>query len=271
MTIRFRATCALSALLFTGAPAASSTPPAYEAHVERREGIHVTRAHILYDRGKFRETMFPGSSQNRSAAGHVLLYDGKMVWEYRPGAQSATPGLSAIMHRLVVLTQQLGVKTVVKRYQVPASLVHHYAGARVVAPGRPRPVNGLRTRADIPGLPEKPAGSEQIAGYPCQKYEILPRPGSQQPTIRAWIEPRTGLVLQWEQVTTPLPDSPVPPMRMHYVVRKLRLLRSLPPETFHLPPGTTAHLPEIFRDAPLPPGVKRVPLTGKAAKTGILF
>lgn len=90
-------------------------------------------------------------------------------------------------------------------------------------------------------------------------------------TQRAWIEPKSGLVLRLEQRTDPPANSPMPPQRTVFLVKRLRFLPSVPVSRFQLPPGTVAHVPLIFQAVRLPQGVKRVAATGPYEGIGVGF
>ncbi len=254
----------------------------YDVEMDVRTPQQVFWHHVLYDNGKYWDgTIFPTSHLKEPV--YVELYDGSkpyIAWGCRLDEHRASPLPAACQYALSVAAGRDGVEAVRQRYHIPTG--HSIYPAK---DDPPRPSSILKTKSDFPRLTGPAVGSGNVAGYMCQIYESRVSqktessrdgvPGSvmlqQTHETRAWVEPRTGLVLKLEERQIAAPGSPVPPSATGYVVKKLLLPASIPLERFQLPPGTTANVARIFGDVKLPSGVKRVLPPPEAADIGMSF
>ena len=182
------------------------------------------------------------------------------------GKGGACPSIASLWHAYYLAVQRQGAAVVRVRYHLSPNIP--LTKSLLKSPG-----SELPTRSTMGNLDVKKTGTEQVAGHACEVFEgriIIPtqtpvqlggstrQPEIPEITVRIWVEPMTQLVLRYDLVTR-TPQSQMPPHRQTLEVKKLRLLKSIPPERFQLPPGTIVTVMDIFKDAPLPKGVRGVP------------
>lgn len=258
---------------------------AYDAELEHHTGNSITRVHLLYDRGRFRQEMrFPGSPPTKKPM-YMQICDGNrpyIAWSCSLSGRTAWPLPEACQQALSRAVRREGEAIVRQRYHVPANFpLTVYANDKEP----PHPSMALKTKNDLLLNNVRLVGTETIAGYACQIYESsatqrieASRDGvagsqmlHQSRTVRAWVEPRTGLVLRLENREQPPPGSPAPPTSRGYVVKTLRLPAAIPVERFQIPSGIRVYVAKLFSDVKLPRGVKRMQAMGKAADVGMIL
>ena len=252
-------------------PAPGRHATTYRASVERWENGALVRGRLSVDREKFRvEIRFP-APPGKTPATDIELYDGgrepPLVWDYSPKHREAWPTFASSLYAPAWSARRIGEAETRRRYRIPPS-------ARIpkrIPAEFPRPALRIATLSDYPQAVVDPAAAgSAVAGRPCRLYRATTRSGGGVTRrVRAWVDPRTGLVLKLEEHLTFPESSPMPPRRGGYTVRTLELPRSLPRSTFRLPAGTKAVVPEIFGGVRLPDGVRRAPVPGGGSGTGI--
>jgi hypothetical protein len=228
------------------------------------------------------------------AGGPDIVYQG--MYEM-PGFPSSTlvltPTRPACLQILLQRVAREGEAAVRRRYHIPATLnlsdpsdivAEHGIGA-----GTPYQsngffgpnflVNGAPSGFGWPPFmfqlivfqPEKPflhqssfqrVGKETVAGQPCQIY----RSQNRLTTTTYWVNPRTALVLRKEINT--LAIGRIPPSSRGCVVTRWKSIPQVPMKAFDPPAGSVVLLPELLKNTPLPPGVRRKPMTGLEATLG---
>jgi hypothetical protein len=256
-------------------------PLRFEAVVEQTAGRNHQFARLVYDRGRFRVEHF--LRPDDTSPEWVELYDGahpSLVWAYNVRNRDANPSLESSLRAMRQEIQRLGDQKARERYGIPVQV-------SMPAPSgsQPSPSIGGMTLSCLQQFQLRHTGRDKLAGFRCDVWEGRVAPprtntairrvdtleANPSHTVRAWIEPRTQLVLRLEDRMEFPPPSLIPPQRHGFVVKKLRLLSAVPAATFRLPPGTTAQVPRIFAGVPLPAGVKRGVMTGAFAGIGIDF
>lgn len=255
-----------------GKPKTAESDPklVYDAFIERFQGLNVQKGRLLCSGERFRCEIEMTRPDGRGKSIATYVYDNSqppVVWGYDE-KRSAWPSSPSCDKAIADAMVRYGEAETQRRFGVPA---RYLKIARLYAGHKLRPDLHLLTRKELDRLAWKKVGREKVAGVLCEalqgKWVAPGTGGSVRVTIeqKAWVEPRTGLVLRWESRYA---NPPAPPFRQGYVVKRLRFLKSVPPDRFQLPPGSTANVPEIFQDVRLPPGVRRVKATGAFAKTG---
>jgi len=116
------------------------------------------------------------------------------------------------------------------------------------------------TSAEIAGYVAR--GTGDVCGYRCTVYESKQKPGN-----KMWVERSTGFVFRRHYLE--VPGNPrIEPQLRDWQLTSFKKATSLDAARSRLPPGTTAELPRILADMPLPPGVRRKIMTGKDAELG---
>lgn len=224
---------------------------AYYATVGDVRGVSVE---LLYDHGKY-------AIRNPD---RVRLYDGAnpaVRWSLDRKNRIAQIDYNAVLQRLYRKIVAHGVDSV----------------SRSTGSGR---ASLLRLQRDFPHsvvrnldhLLEMPSakemadynrtGAETVCGIRCIVYT-----SKRSPDDRRWIDPSTGFMLRWRYKE--VPDNPrIAPQIREWQIKSFRRVDAVDASQFILPPGTTAELPRILADIPLPRGVKRKILTGKDAELG---
>ena len=260
----------------------SSRNIAYDVSLQTRQNGFVTRVHLLYDRGRFRQEMLFPTSKAKTAQ-YMQIHDGKrpyIAWSCSLSARTAWPLPISCCRALSLAARREGEAAAKQQYHLPAA--YHIETLPDDA-NPPRPSAELLTKMPEPLFDRAPVGEEVVAGYKCRIYELRQAqavsssrdgaPGAvttqQTRTRRAWVEPRTGLILRLEDRIEPPAGSPAPPMSTGYVVTGLRFPDSIPAERFQIPPGINAYIAKIFSDVKLPAGVHRVEATGPPAYVGM--
>jgi hypothetical protein len=105
-------------------------------------------------------------------------------------------------------------------------------------------------------------GRETAAGRPCRIY----RAQNRLTTTTYWVDPGTALVLRKEEKTVAI--GRMPPSSRGYEVTRWKSIPQAPVKAFDPPAGSVVLLPELLKDIPLPPGVRRKPMTGLEATLG---
>jgi hypothetical protein len=261
--------------------AAAKPPPRaealrYEATVEQINGASRQRTRVIYDSGRFRVEYFPGVTY--PVPEYVELFDGSdpiLYWVYQTRERTAVPSLWSCLMAMGREAHRLGEARARSLYEIPAEVrLNTYApGERATMRAGPRPFSEYRS--DL-----RPQGQERVAGYLCRIYSrriISAQPddardGRDAPasaparTVSAWVEPKSQLVLRFEERF----EAPaVPPRRIGYRATQVRFPRAIPDPTFQLPAGTTVYLPRTLSAIPLPQGVKRETMKGPWAQVGL--
>ncbi len=241
----------------------------YSAALEERSGMSTHRARLLVDGDRFRLVEDLPSRPGMKPPVSVTLYDGAtppVAWSYDPVRHDAYPELGWTMRALSQAARRYGVAAVRRRYRIPAG--YPLSAARE-ADELPHPRIGDMRFVDMRELSWRPVGPAMCEGLACRVY--LTRRGSPPAptsTVRVWVHDSTGLVLRFENTSEASRRSAAPPTRYVFTVKDLQFEARIPSESFALPRGATAHVPELFRDVRLPPGVRRVTMTGRFAATG---
>lgn len=281
-----------STLQGTGAPprpASGTAAPAprtarVEAWLEHGDGVRNRTSRLTLDGARFRLEDYwkPGAG----APTVVFLYDGThphLVWAYDPARRFATPTGDAGFRALSEVAARIGKEAAFRNYGVPPRF-----GLQEIS-GPPLPPNHLSLACDVDLTRMSASGSERVAGIECRRYTRhlpgrskpprRPSPGGGQGTVEAagasqldlWIDPVHQLVLRREERTEFGETSPIPPLRAVLRVTRIRFPDRLPISTFQPPPRTTVHVPDIFREAALPPGLTIKPLKPNCAGIGVCF
>lgn len=253
-------------------------PLRYEAVVEQQNEAGHNLGRILYDQGRFRVEHFrrPGDTSPERIE---LFGDGDptLAWSYDVSSRAAYPTMESSERALWRAVRQLGEARARQRYGIPVQVP--------LSPTEERasPTLGGLTLSCLRRYRLRSSGRARVAGFECVIFgaRLVPRDADKVvrshdtlqanpvQSIRAWVEPRTELVLRLEERFEFPPGSGIPPKQQVFQVKKLRLLTKVPPSRFKLPSGATAHVPHIFNHVRLPSGVKRVSMTGGFAGIGI--
>jgi hypothetical protein len=209
-----------------------------------------------------------GASFPDVTSASVSLYDVTspyIRWGYEPATKTAAPFVTSCGYALSALAKKQGRNAVIRQYQLPKDFKFlDVTPAFYANQSLPSGIESTHTTLLYP--PRK--GREKVAGYVCDVYRLENPLGAQ--TI--WVEPKSGLILKREGRMKGVPGARTAPRRPSgYVVRRIRFYPRLPISRFQLPAGTTARVPALFKDVPLPPGVKRVRMTGPRALSGFDF
>ena len=248
-------------------------PLAFEGLAEYTTSGFSNRAWLQYDHGKFRsEHLYRRSRGGQFLPAGMSLFDGTLSWDMDRVRNIARPSLSAIYSWLSEEARRTSDKAVQAKYGLidimAANLSRTYSS------------NG---QLDFPYLfgtmekwPYSAVGWGNVAGYRCRLYEYRHRPkqwhilskdgrsleGDFPTTKRVWVEPRTNFVLRWEHRDNRGTIGRHPPVTVSRRMLTFRRLSRISPDTFRLPPGVTAEIPEPFRNISLPSGVIRKEVAG---------
>ena len=254
--------------LFNKSLAQSGVPEkAYEAHIEKFEGNRKIQRKVLYDKGCFRsEESYPVLSGQPPGVS-IYVYDKSLptiVWGYQKQKPSAWASYESCCNALMEISRREGEVATRKKFLISPTFTLN-ANRSLLSD------LVLRTLSTLGKYTWRKDKQEKIAEYLCDVMlaEYQPPQSKDKIVQRAWVEPHSGLVLQWESRYLPGAGSPVPPIFTGYRVKSLKFLKSVPIARFQLPPGAIANVPAIFKTVKLPKGVKRVPATGAFAALGM--
>lgn len=237
-----------------GAQRYMEPPPFVGAYVATAPNVRGGTVEYLYDHGKY----------TIRKSYEVRLYDGSnqaVRWWLDPLRRTARIDRVAAMQRLYREIAAHGVDSVSRstgldragllRFQTAfPQRVERNLDSLLYSPSKAEMARYDRT------------GAENVCGLRCIVYTSKQSPGN-----RMWVEPSTGFVFRRHY--TEVPDNPrIAPQVRDYQLTSFRRAAAIDPSRFSLPPGTTAELPRLLADMPLPPGVNRKILTGRDAELG---
>ena len=224
---------------------------AYEATIDSQHGKTVE---FLYDHGKYAIRTLEW----------VRLYDGSnqaVRWHIDPKRRTAKVDFSAVEQELFRQLVAQGVDR-----------VSHSTGLsknELVRFQKTFPQSAVRNLDHLLYSPSKEEhvayrqlGVETVCGFKCAIYV-----SKQSPENRMWVDPSTGFVFRKHDKS--VSENPrILPQTYDWRLKSFRKAVKIDPSKFKLPPGTTAILPRILANMPLPSGVKRKILTGKDSELG---
>jgi hypothetical protein len=225
----------------------------------------------FYDRGKYRIDM--GKLENY----HVYYFDRTVpyiVWDYNPAKKTANPTRESLMYFFGSVVKKYGLKKLKETYKIP----DYFPESRIL----PEKYGFLRVPfywqtglyQVYPVFPSvaltmkdyyHSKGTAIVANQKCYVFEDR-HEGS---VTVDYVEPNSRLVLRTESEFTSNPRMPA--RKSVESAKMFRFLKEMPADKFKLPAGTTVILPEIMKDMPLPPNIKRKILTGPNKEFGFSF
>lgn len=242
--------------------------PAYDIWVTCSSGTGSIVARVQFCAGRFREAIRLPAAPADKPPGFLEMYNGgapPVVWECNAAAGTARPSLETCVGSVVRAAQSSGEKAVRLRYRIPPD----FPILLKAPPWRPKPQYGLRTLADLGPVPLVFARKELVAGRRCRAYrarwpaqdKYSTRGGHAQGEPQVWVDEQTGAILRQEDVLL-IGGPSAPPRRTEFRVTSIKVGIEIPPQTFEVPRGYTAAVPELFRGVELPPGVRRQEVPG---------
>lgn len=248
-------------------------PQAFQAEVEYVMGNFIEHKKIYYDRGKWRvETLIPGIPGTKAKPfTKIELYDGDrppVVWEYYPHAQTAVATFETYRYTLSEEARRFGEAQTRKKYNIAKTLPGRRTIVANMMPPNAHPC--ILTRHDLESIARPTGRKAKIVGHTCE--EILAEwklANGAKAVSRAWVEPRSGLVLIKEDGAVQSARSAAPNFANLLRFKELKFVSKFSPSLFELPPGTTVVTPRSLAYVPLPRGVKRKPMQGRASECGL--
>jgi hypothetical protein len=248
------------------------TPPQrYEAEIISTSNSQTFHTVLLTDRKSFRLSCWFGDRQPPLKAGFFELYDtgdpSGVVWGYNSDLRRAGPSYGSLGNALEREKAQLGEQAVRHKYRIPAR------APAFIGYTPPQPSTHLITEDELPAkYPNfrfQKSGHEVIAGFECQKRDAthIEANGTSR-SVSVWVEPKSRLVLRWEERIVGGSASGAPPMRVMYRVVRISFPKRVDRRLFALPPGTTVGLPDTMWTVVLPAGIRREHMHGKGHESG---
>lgn len=250
----------------------------YVALLEQRDAGDRSFTRIWYDRGRFRVEKLGKLASNKADVVELRDHPGPgLIWAFSPSRRQAYPTLGSSLLALGREAKRLGVERARQVYGIPKSVA-------IQPPDEPFPLPLMPASLLLDTKQAwQDAGIETLSGIKCRVravHIVPPNPGiiKKAPDtvegnpvmdLSIAIDPDTQLAMRYDQRNSYPSPSPVPPMVRGYTVKSFRRLQRLDARLFQLPSGASAHIPLIFAKTQLPPGVRRIKMTGAFAATGV--
>ena len=255
----------------------------FDADVEGFNGTTKFKAHLLISGDRFRAECTIFSPQGQKMYDAFQTYDATtphVVWQYDPMTKIAHAESQSGTNALYEAIRRDGDPATRRRLGIGLAEQIQIGWQ----PYRPDPYIRMRSGLMNRNSPSKTyfvpvnesRGYAVICGYRCQLYELMDKSPDKDNGIdrleSAWVEPKTGLVLRWEQRVKYGLHSAMPPSRVWTTVTHLHFLQVAPPiRRFQIPPGATVKVLKVFVGAKLPGDVRREIMTGPGSGMGRVF
>jgi hypothetical protein len=233
---------------------------------------------ILYDRGKYRvsrtlknQIFFKDKHKFENVFTTKIYYFDKslpyIVWEFDPKTKIAKPTYFSCQYFLANTVKKLGLLKIREQYHIPNTPLNNKRLSGDF--GRFR--SDFYRTVDLYSYIQQPfprefilKGQSYVAGQRCDIYEIRT---SNQSFNLEYVEVKSQLILREESISNG-GNPRIAPTKNINSATFFRFLKSIPSTEFQLPPGTTAIIPKIMKEIPLPLGITRKIMTGSDSEVG---